>query len=147
MKYSLTKHIKKQELVELFLNLSDSFDENVPDVIWAGSEFEVNIDQDDVSCDIGFISTKQGGEFSIKVTWITPAAKKKKADEAAAKTKERLEKKTPATTTSKTKTAKSKSAPKPVEVLEDEDLWTEEEQWDPSDEDDDWDSEDFDDEW
>ena len=145
MKYSLTKHVKKQELVELFLNLSDSFDENVPDVIWAGSEFEVNIDQDDVSCDIGFISTKQGGEFSIKISWITQAAKKKKAEEAAAKTKERLEKKTPATT--KTKTAKPKSAPKPVEVLEDEDLWSEEEHWDPSDDDDDWDSEDFDDEW
>ncbi|HUU79045.1 MAG TPA: hypothetical protein VMX55_11925 [candidate division Zixibacteria bacterium] len=145
MKYSLTKHIKKQELVELFLNLSDSFDENVPDVIWAGSEFEVNIDQDDVSCDIGFISTKQGGEFSIKVTWITPAAKKKKADEAAAKTKERLEKKTP-TTTTKTKSAKSKSAPKPVEVVEDEDLWSEEEQWDPSEDDDDF-EDDFDDEW
>ena len=144
MKYSLTKNVKKKELVELFMNLSDSFDEDVPDVIWAGSEFEVNINQDDVSCDIGFISTKKGGEFSIKVSWITPAAKKKKAEEAAAKTKEKLEKKTP---TTKTKASKTKATPKPVDVLDDEDLWVEEEQWDPTEDDEEWEDEDFDDEW
>ena len=140
MKYSLTKHVKKQELAELFLNLSDSIDENIPDIIWQGSEFEADIKQKDVSCDINYIATKKGGEFSIKISWITPAAKKKKAEEAAKKTKERLEKKT------STKSSKVKED-KPIEIVKDEDIWAEEDDWEASSDDDDWDSEDYDDEW
>lgn len=142
VKYSLTKHVKKRELVELFLNLSDSFDENVPDVIWAGSEFEVDINQDDVSCDINYISTKKGGEFSIKLVWITPTGKKEKTKETLEKTKEKIEK----VSDTKEKSSKPKEKEEKLEVVGEEDIWGEEDNWD-ADEDDDWDTEDFDDEW
>ena len=122
------------------MNLSDSFDEDIPDVIWAGSEFEVDIKQEDISCDIGYIATKKGGEFSIKVSWITPAGKKQKVKEAEEKTKEKLQKKAPAT---KAKAKASKS----IEIVQEEDIWAEEDDWEASSDDDDWDSEDFDDEW
>ena len=141
VKYSLTKHVKKHELAELFLNLSDSIDEDIPDVIWQGSEFEADIKQKDVSCDINYISTKKGGEFTIKISWITPAAKKKKAEEAAAKTKEKLEKKSPSKTPAKEKKEE------PIEIVHEEDIWSEEDDWEASSDDDDWDSEDYDDEW
>ena len=111
VKYSLKKQIKKQALVELFMMLSDSMDENIPDIVWEGSEFEVNINQDNLTCDIGYISTKKGGEFSISISWITEAAKKAKEKAAAEKTKEKL--------AGKTKTAsatKKKAAPAPKSV-------------------------------
>ncbi|MHA1154921.1 MAG: hypothetical protein ACTSQK_02335 [Candidatus Heimdallarchaeota archaeon] len=140
MKYSLSKRAKKQELAELFLNLSDSIEDEVPDVIWKASEFEVDIKQQNINCDINYISTKKGGEFTIKISWITPAAKKKKAAEAAAKTKERLEKKTASKTDAKDKN-------KPIEIVKEEDIWAEEETWEASSDDDDWDNSDYDDEW
>lgn len=143
MKYSLTKHVKKRELVELFLNLSDSFDENIPDVIWAGSEFEVNIPEDDVSCDISYVSTKKGGEFAVKVSWITKAGKKELEKEALEKSKQKLEK---ARETRK-KTSGKKGSPKPVELASDEEIWAEDGGWELSSEDEDWEDEDFDDEW
>lgn len=141
MKYSLTKHVKKQELAELFLNLSDSIEENIPDVIWQGSEFEADIKQENVSCNINYISTKKGGEFTIKISWITTAAKKKKAAEAAAKTKERLEKKT------KAKGSTKEKKNQPIKIVQEEDIWAEEETWEASSDDDDWDNSDYDDEW
>jgi len=140
VKYSLSKRAKKQELAELFLNLSDSIEDEVPDVIWKASEFEVDIKQQNVNCDINYIATKKGGEFTIKISWITPAAKKKKAAEAAAKTKERLEKKTASKTDTKDKN-------KPIEIVKEEDIWAEEETWEASSDDDDWDNSDYDDEW
>ncbi len=141
MKYSLTKRVKKQELAELFLNLSDSIEDDVPDIIWQGSEFDADIKQQNVSCNINYISTKKGGEFIIKISWITPAAKKKKAAEAAAKTKERLEKKTATKTSTKDKD-------QPIKIVQKEDIWAEEETWEASsDDDDDWDNSDYDDEW
>ncbi len=142
MKYSLTKRVKKQELAELFLNLSDSIEDDVPDVIWQGSEFAADIKQQNVSCNINYISTKKGGEFIIKISWITPAAKKKKAAEAAAKTKERLEKKT---ATAKTGT---NDKDQPIKIVQNDDIWAEgEETWEASSDDDDWDNSDYDDEW
>ena len=146
VKYSLKKQTKKPALVELFMMLSDSMDENIPDIIWEGSEFEVDIKQENITCDIGYISTKKGGEFTLKISWITPAAKKAKEKEAAKKTKEKLEGKTKPDTSSKKKAPAPKAA-KPVEVVEDEDLWAEEESWNVSDDDEDWDNEDYDDEW
>ena len=146
MKYSLKKKTKKQALVELFMMLSDSMDENIPDIIWEGSEFEVDINQENIACDIGFISTKKGGEFTIKISWITDAAKKAKQKAAAAKTKERLEGKTKAATSSKKKGSTTK-ATKPVKLVQDEDIWAEETKWEVSDDDEDWDNEDYDDEW
>ncbi len=140
MKYSLTKRAKKQELAELFLNLSDSIEDEVPDVIWKASEFEVDIKQQNVNCDINYIATKKGGEFTIKISWVTPAAKKKKAAEAAAKTKERLEKKI----TSKTG---GKDKEEPIKIVKEEDIWAEEETWEATSDDDDWDNSDYDDEW
>ncbi|NHJ40087.1 MAG: hypothetical protein FK731_08645 [Asgard group archaeon] len=144
MKYSLTKQTNKKSLVELFLMLSDSIDEEVPDIIWEGSEFEVVIDQPDVKCDINYVSTNKGGEFNIKVSWITTAAKKQKAKEAEKKAKEKIEK-------SKEKAGGTKPKPKaekPVELVADEELWLEdEENWDVSADDPEWDSEDYDDEW
>jgi len=92
MKFSLTKQVNKETLVELFMMLSDSIDENIPDIIWEGSEFEVDLKQDKVKCDINYISAKKGGEFSIAISWITPAAKKQKAAEAEKKARERLAK-------------------------------------------------------
>ncbi|MHA1125141.1 MAG: hypothetical protein ACTSO7_02355 [Candidatus Heimdallarchaeota archaeon] len=145
MKYSLKKQAKKQALVELFMMLSDSMDENIPDIIWEGSEFEVDINQENVTCDIAYISTKKGGEFSVKISWITIAAKKAKQQAAAAKTKERLEGKTKAAAASSKKKTPAPKTAKPVKI-EDEDIWAEETKWEASD-DDDWDNEDFDDEW
>jgi hypothetical protein len=141
MKYSLTKKANKEALVELFMMLSDSIDEDIPDIIWEGSEFEVDIKQPDVNCDIGYVSTKKGGEFSIKVSWITPAAVKAKEKEKLAKTKEKIEK----TSGKKTKgTGKSQK----VELVDDEELWIEDEDsWNISSDDGEWDSEDYDDEW
>lgn len=142
MKYSLTKRVKKQELAELFLNLSDSIEEDIPNVIWQGSEFEADIKQQNVSCNINYISTKKGGEFIIKISWITPAAKKKKAAEAAAKTKERLEKKTASK-------ANAKDKDQPIKIVQDDDIWSEDgdDTWEASSDDDDWDNSDYDDEW
>ena len=144
MKYSLKKQIKKPALVELFMMLSDSMDENIPDIVWEGSEFEVNINQENLICDIGYISTKKGGEFTLSISWITEAAKKAKEKEAAKKTKEKLEGKTKAASSKKKSTPKSV---KPVGLSEDEDLWAEEENWEISSDDEDWDNEDYDDEW
>ncbi|MGC9780391.1 MAG: hypothetical protein HZR80_14180 [Candidatus Heimdallarchaeota archaeon] len=146
MKYSLTKQVNKEALVELFMMLSDSLDESIPDIIWQGSEFEVDLKQNKLNCVIEYVSTKKGGEFAVKVSWITPAAKKQKAKEAAAKTKERLEK-----GASKTKSKKSKAKPKetkPIEMVSDAELWLEdEEKWELPSDAGEWDSEDYDDEW
>ena len=147
MKYSLKKKTKKQALVELFMMLSDSMDENIPDIIWEGSEFEVDINQENIACDIGYISTKKGGEFTIKISWITDAAKKAKEKAAAAKTKERLEGKTKAAATSSKKKSAGSKATKPVKPVQDEDIWAEETKWEATDDDEDWDNEDYDDEW
>jgi hypothetical protein len=143
MKYSLTKQVDKKALVELFLMLSDSIDEDVPDVIWEGSEFEVIIKQPDIKCDINYVSTNKGGGFDIKLSWITPAAKKQKVKEAEKKAKEKLDKsKKTAGTKPKTKSQK------PVELVGDEELWNEdEENWALSAADEEWDSEDYDEEW
>lgn len=148
MKYSLKKRIKKPALVELFMMLSDSMDENIPDIVWEGAEFEVDITQENLVCDIGYISAKKGGEFSIKISWITEAAKKAKEKAATEKTKERLSGKTKAEAlaAAKKKTPASKTN-KPVEIVKDEELWAEEETWTASDDDDDWDNEDYDEEW
>ena len=145
MKYSLTKKSDKEALVELFMMLSDSLDENIPDIIWQGSEFEVDIKQPELNCTIDYVSTKKGGEFSIKVSWITPEAKKQKAKAAAEKTKERLEKGAAKTKPLKTK----KKETKPIELVSDEELWLddEEEAWTASSDDGEWDSEDYDEEW
>ena len=142
MKYSLTKQVDKKALVELFLNLSDSFDEDIPDIVWEGSEFEVTIKQKKVKTDINYISTKKGGEFTIKISWITPAAKKAKVEESKKKTKAKIEK-----GQAVAKSAKAKATPQPLELVSDEALWIEEESWEVEDDDIDWDSEDFDDEW
>jgi len=144
VKYSLTKKADKEALAELFMMLSDSLDENIPDIIWQGSEFEVVINHPDLNCVIDYVSTKKGGEFSVKVSWITPEAKKQKAKEAAAKTKEKLEKGASKTKTSKTQ----KKEPKSIELVSDEELWLEdEESWDVSEDDGEWDSDDYDEEW
>ncbi|NPE07212.1 MAG: hypothetical protein GNW80_02930 [Asgard group archaeon] len=145
MKYSLTKQADKEALVELFMMLSDSLDEGIPDIIWQGSEFEVDLKQPDLKCTIEYVSTKKGGEFAVKVRWITPEAKKQKAKESAAKTKERLEKGESKTKTTKTK----KKGPKPIEMVSDEELWLddEEEAFSTSSDDGEWDSSDYDDEW
>jgi hypothetical protein len=144
MKYSLTKQVDKKALVELFLMLSDSIDEDVPDIIWEGSEFEVIIKQPDVKCDINYVSTNKGGGFDIKLSWITPAAKKQKVKEAEKKAKEKLDK---SKKTAGTKQPKTKSS-KPVELVGDEELWNEdEESWSLSADDEEWDSEDYDEEW
>ena len=145
MKYSLKKQAKKQALVELFMMLSDSMDENIPDILWEGSEFEVDINQENIACDIDYISTKKGGEFTLKIRWITDAAKKAKQKAAAEKTKQQLEGKTK-TSASKKNKATTKT-PKPVKVVKDEDLWAEEANWEASDDDEDWDNSDYDDEW
>jgi ribosomal protein S16 len=144
MKYSLTKKVDKEALVELFMMLSDSLDEDIPDIIWQGSEFEVNINHPVLNCKIDYVSTKKGGEFAVTISWITPEAKKQKAKAAAEKTKERLEK-----GASKTKTTKvKKKETKPIELVSDEELWLEdEENWEVSADDGEWDSEDYDDEW
>ncbi len=145
MKYSLTKQADKEALVELFMMLSDSLDEGIPDVSWLGSEFEVDLKQPNLKCTIDYISTKKGGEFAVKIRWITPEAKKQKAKESAAKTKERLEKGASKTKTSKTKKKKTKS----IEMVSDEELWLddEEEAFKASSDDGEWDSSDYDDEW
>ena len=145
MKYSLTKQADKEALVELFMMLSDSLDEGIPDVSWQGSEFEVDLKQPNLKCTIDYISTKKGGEFAVKIRWITPEAKKQKAKESAAKTKARLEKGASKTKTSKTKKKKSKS----IEMVSDEELWLddEEEAFKASSDDGEWDSSDYDDEW
>lgn len=144
MKYSLTKHADKEALVELFMMLSDSLDEGIPDVIWQGSEFEVDLKQPDLKCTIDYISTKKGGEFSVKIRWITPEAKKQKAKESAAKTKERLEKGASKTKTTKTKKKETKS----IEMVSDEELWLDDEEgFEVSSDDGEWDSSDYDDEW
>ena len=147
VKYSLTKHVKKQELVELFLNLSDSFDENIPDIIWGPSEFEVDIPEEDVVCDINYISTKKGGEFSVKISWITATGKKEKVKEIEEKTKEKIQKvSTEKGKTTKSKPVKTKKVSSPG-VETDDELWSEDdEDWDIEDEEE-FDSEDFDDEW
>ena len=145
MKYSLTKQADKEALVELFMMLSDSLDEGIPDVIWLGSVFEVDLKQPNLKCTIDYISTKKGGEFAVKIRWITPEAKKQKAKESAAKTKARLEKGASKTKTSKTKKKKTKS----IEMVSDEELWLddEEEAFKASSDDGEWDSSDYDDEW
>lgn len=145
MKYSLTKQADKEALVELFMMLSDSLDEGIPDVIWQGSEFEVDLKQPNLKCTIDYISTKKGGEFAVKIRWITPEAKKQKAKESAAKTKERLEKGASKTKTPKTKKKKTKS----IEMVSDEELWLddEDEAFTASSDDGEWDSSDYDDEW
>jgi len=144
MKYSLTKQADKESLVELFMMLSDSLDEGIPDVIWQGSEFEVDLKQPELKCTIDYVSTKKGGEFAVKIRWITPEAKKQKAKESAAKTKERLEK-----GLSKTKTKSKKKKTKSIEMVSDEELWLddEEEAFKASSDDGEWDSSDYDDEW
>ncbi len=142
MKYSLTKQVDKKALVELFLNLSDSFDEGIPDVVWEGSEFEVAIKQKKVKTDINYISTKKGGEFTIKISWITSEAKKAKVEESKKRTKAKIEK-----GQAVAKSGKAKAIPQPLEIISDEDLWLEEESWEVEDEDIDWDSDDFDEEW
>ncbi|HUT80104.1 MAG TPA: hypothetical protein VMZ29_02795 [Candidatus Bathyarchaeia archaeon] len=146
MKYSLTKQVDKQALVELFIMLSDSIDESIPDIIWEGSEFEVDISQDAVKCAVDYISTKKGGEFKVSISWITPEAKKQKAEEAEKKTKERLAKEG---VTVKASHAKAKTEEdKPLEVVSDEELWSDEEEaWDGGGDDAEWDSEDYDEEW
>ncbi len=145
MKYSLTKQADKEALVELFMMLSDSLDEGIPDVIWQGSEFEVDLKQPDLKCTIDYVSTKKGGEFAVKIRWITPEAKKQKAKESAAKTKERLEKGASKIKTTKTKKKKTKS----IEMVSDEELWLddEDEAFTTSSDDGEWDSSDYDDEW
>ncbi len=145
MKYSLTKQADKEALVELFMMLSDSLDEGIPDVSWLGSEFEVDLKQPDLKCTIEYVSTKKGGEFAVKIRWITPLAKKQKAKESAAKTKERLEKGALKTKTSKTK----KKETKPIEMVSDEELWLddEDEAFTATSDDGEWDSSDYDDEW
>ncbi|NHJ84462.1 MAG: hypothetical protein FK734_03320 [Asgard group archaeon] len=146
MKYSLTKKVNTKSLGELYLMLSDAMEEKIPDIIWEGSEFEVNLDHPDLVCNVDYISTKKGGEFSIKVSWITPAAKKQKAAEAAAKTKEKIDKKSPSSKgSSSTKPKEEEGAG--LELVSDEELWLEDEDNWEMDEDEDWDSEDFDDEW
>ncbi|MHA1123242.1 MAG: hypothetical protein ACTSPC_10650 [Candidatus Heimdallarchaeota archaeon] len=144
MKYSLTKQADKESLVELFMMLSDSLDEGIPDVNWQGSEFEVDLKQPALKCTIDYVSTKKGGEFAVKIRWITPEAKKQKAKESAAKTKERLEK-----GLSKTKTKSKKKKTKSIEMVSDEELWLddEEEAFKASSDDGEWDSSDYDDEW
>jgi predicted transglutaminase-like cysteine proteinase len=146
MKYSLTKKADKEALVELFMMLSDSLDENIPDIIWQGSEFEVDIKQPQLNCTIDYVSTKNGGEFSIKVSWITQEAKKQKAKETAEKTKEKLEK---GETKTKSLKTTNKETKKPIELVSDEELWLddEEEAWTASSDDGEWDSEDYDEEW
>ncbi|MHA1586429.1 MAG: hypothetical protein ACTSUW_03730, partial [Candidatus Heimdallarchaeota archaeon] len=141
MKYSLTKQADKESLVELFMMLSDSLDEGIPDVIWQGSEFEVDLKQPELKCTIDYVSTKKGGEFAVKIRWITPEAKKQKAKESAAKTKERLEK-----GLSKTKTKSKKKKTKSIEMVSDEELWLddEEEAFKASSDDGEWDSSDYD---
>ena len=146
VKYSLKKQVKKQALVELFMMLSDSMDENIPDILWEGSGFEVDINQENVACDIAYISTKKGGEFTIKIHWITESAKKAKQKAAAEKTKQRLEGKTKTSASSKKKANATKTT-KPVKVVQDEDLWAEEENWEATSDDEDWDNSDYDDEW
>ncbi|NHJ47431.1 MAG: hypothetical protein FK733_06570 [Asgard group archaeon] len=143
MKYSLTKKVNKEALVELFMMLSDSIDEDIPDIIWEGSEFEVDIKQPNVNCLINYVAAKKGGEFNIKISWITPAAKKEKDKEKVAKTKEKIE-----------KTSGTKSSPKgakksqKVGMVDDEELWLEDEDnWEVSSDDGEWDSEDYDEEW
>ncbi|MBN1327849.1 MAG: hypothetical protein JXA54_00115 [Candidatus Heimdallarchaeota archaeon] len=146
MKYSLTKQVDKKALVELFIMLSDSIDESIPDIIWEGSEFEVDISQDTVKCDVDYISTKKGGEFKVMISWITPEAKKQKAEEAEKKTKERLAKEGVTVKTSSTKEKTEED--KPLEVVSDAELWSdEEENWDDGGDDAEWDSEDYDEEW
>jgi hypothetical protein len=142
MKYTLTKKVPKKALAELFLMLSDSIDENVPDIIWEGLEFEVDLKQSEINCEIKYGSSKQGGEFSIKVGWITPAAVKEKEKEKAKETKKKLEKIEKGKESKKTATSKAKS------VDEDEELWLEEEEdWGFTSSDGEWDNEDYDDEW
>ncbi len=145
MKYSLTKQADKEALVELFMMLSDSLDEGIPDVIWQGSEFEVDLKQPNLKCNIDYVSTKKGGEFAVKIRWITPLAKKQKAKESAAKTKAKLEKGALKTKTTKAK----KKVTKPIEMVSDEELWLddEEEAFTASSDDGEWDSSDYDDEW
>jgi hypothetical protein len=117
--------------------LSDSFDENIPDIIWQGSEFEVEIKEKEVNCNIEYISTKEGGEFTIKIGWITKEGMKKMEEEEAKKAK------------SKKKAVASKKGKKTgVEFVEEEDIWAEHDEWDLDDvTDDDWEDSDFDDEW
>jgi len=144
MKYSLTKQVDKKALVELFMILSDSLDEGIPDIVWEGSEFEVTIKQQKLKTDINYISTKKGGEFMIKISWITPAAKKAKVEETKKKTKARIEK---GQAVAKSSASRTKSTSQPLEIISDEDLWLEEESWEAEADDIDWDSDDFDDEW
>ncbi|MEA2070266.1 MAG: hypothetical protein U9O98_03155 [Asgard group archaeon] len=138
MKYSLSKKVKKQSLVELFLMLSDSLDEEIPDIVWEGSDFEVDIKQENVTCDISYISTKKGGEFTVKVSWLTPAGKKEKKAEMNQKSKERI----------KEKKAKVAGRSKSKGYVEEEDIWYEEEsELDILDNEDEWLEEDYGDEW
>ncbi|MBD3192036.1 MAG: hypothetical protein GF308_15420 [Candidatus Heimdallarchaeota archaeon] len=144
MKYSLTKHIKRENLVELFQMLSDSIDEEIPDIIWQGSEFEVDIPQKEVACKIDYIGTKKGGEFSLKIIWQDPSMeekKPKKLSPKAAKRRQLLEK-----AASATEDALEDVGVKFVE--EEEDWMLDDEFWEGRSEVDEWDEDDFEeDEW
>ena len=147
MKYSLTKQVTKEALVELFMMLSDSFDENIPDILWENSEFEVKITEPNLKTKIDFISTKKGGEFTVNISWITDVAKKQMAKETEKKNKEKLAKGGAAAAKATPKSKAKKKVTKPVELVSDEELWSDEEDWTVSGDDSDWDSEDYDDAW
>jgi hypothetical protein len=140
MKYSLTKHVEKEALSELFEILSDSFMEEIPDVIWAGSAFEVKIPAKDVHCRINFINTKKGGEFTIKITWLGPDAEEEEEDNKRIK---KLLKKTGETQIIEPE----EEGDEGITYVEQEEVWPEEaddfsfkppEEWDDSDYEDDW---------
>lgn len=130
--------------MELFQMLSDSIDEEIPDIIWQGSEFEVDIPLKDVVCKIDYLGTKKGGEFSLKILWQDPSAKEPEAKELspkAAKRRQLLEK-----AASPTEDALEDVGVKFVE--EEEDWMLEDEFWEERTVVDDWEEDDFEeDEW
>ena len=141
MKYSFAKLVNKKELAELFLMLSDSIEESIPDIAWEGAEFEFDIPQIDINCDVKGISTKKGGEFTLKLGWITLEAKKEKEKEAIEKTKEKLKKGEAAAKGATTPIGMKKKKVADAEVAETEvekDTWEDEdeENFDASEEDD-----------
>ena len=160
MKYSIAKQVKREALTELFEILSDSIDEGIPDIIWQGLEFELNINQEDILCDIDYHATKKGGEFLIKISWKLPEAKKKSttkkkgargaAPASKTESKEDIKKKKRAELLEKaSKSTGADPSPEGVTLIEPEE---EEEDWFPvttwnDDEELDWDDEDYEDEW
>ena len=145
MKYSLTKQVNREALVELFEILSDSIDEDIPDIIWQGSEFEVKIGSKDVRCEIVYHSIKSGGEFTIKIGWKSSTAKKKPSSKKKSKDSKKKEEAIKSKTTSKTVPEK----PTGVEFVEEEEDWLlDEGGWQEEEEEDfDWDDDDYEDEW